>query len=57
MHTDIKALRAKKRGLVEEKLITFVHQQHHTCEKILRGGYNAVFHLGQETYQILFQNF
>ena len=35
MHTDIKALRAKKRGLVEEKLITFVHQQHHICEKIL----------------------
>ena len=34
MHTDIKALRAKKRGLVEEKLITFVHQ-HHICEKIL----------------------
>lgn len=57
MHTDIKALRAKKRGLVEVKLITFVHQQHHTCEKILSGWYNAVFHLGQETYQILFQNF
>ena len=57
MHTDIKALRAKKRGLVEEKLITFVHQQHHTCEKILSGWYNAVSHLGQETYQILFQNF
>ena len=43
MHTDIKA----KRGLVEEKLITFVHQQHHTCKKILSGWYNGVFHLGQ----------